>query len=126
MHSYVDVVNYVMSKKHSMKFALCIYMYIFMIDFSSFDIMLLHLKLQTCFVLLGLLSTIRYANRFLYQNNNSCINIVTVVKVRTMDTHVPTPLFGTVVPGVCACGVLVLQQGYQPHSMLSRAFRVLF
>ena len=36
----------------------------FMIDFSSFDIMLLHLKLQTCFFLPGLISTIRSLQKF--------------------------------------------------------------
>ena len=35
--------------------------YMFTRDFSSFDIMLLHLKLQTCFVLPGLISAINSA-----------------------------------------------------------------
>ena len=39
-------------------------------DFSSFNIMLLQLKLQTCFVLPGLISTIRsFQNTFKMYNN---------------------------------------------------------
>ena len=36
----------------------CIYVYIFIRDSSSFDIMLLHFKLQICFVLPGFISAI--------------------------------------------------------------------
>ena len=35
-----------------------VYMCMFLRDFCSFDIMLLHLKLQTCFVLPGVIRTI--------------------------------------------------------------------
>ena len=49
-------------------------------DFSSFDIMLLHLKLQTCFVLPGLISTITAVGTYSVQSALYSVVIILVEK----------------------------------------------
>ena len=50
---------------HKVGFLLTVYLR----DFSSFDKMLLHLKLQTCFVLPGLINAIRSFKKNTYKLN---------------------------------------------------------